>query len=244
MSEKPEDSELLAIARDLVAQLEEGNNEKVDACIAQLTDLRESHLFRELGKLTREFHEALNSFRYDERINSLAQEEIPDARERLSYVITKTDEAAHRTLNAIEAVTPVCDALSDTIGSFGKTWEKFTHRELNPAQFRDLSRNLQAFFVSAGNDMDMVKNNLNDVLMAQDFQDITGQIIKRVIKLVSEVESSLVELIKLGGSSIKRESEGSVNTGGLDGPQVPGMEGDNVVSGQNEVDDLLSSFGF
>jgi chemotaxis protein CheZ len=86
--------------------------------------------------------------------------------------------------------------------------------------------------------------------MAQDFQDLTGQIIGRVINLVSDVEDSLVEIIKIGGNRLsksspqKKEEEKKEEAVALDGPQVPGLESTTAVSGQDEVDDLLSSLGF
>lgn len=237
---------MLDAARRLVTELEAGNKEAVDQLLTEITDLRESTLFQELGKLTREFHNALNSFRYDERITSLAKEEIPDAKERLQYVIKKTDEAAHKTLNAIEAVMPVCDEMETSLKNFDTEWSRFTHREMNPDEFRQLSSQLQNYFSGSTGHMNLIRNNLNDVLMAQDFQDITGQIIKRVITLVADVEKSLVELIKLGGGVEQSPNKEKTKdkSGELEGPQVPGLESESVVSGQDEVDDLLSSLGF
>lgn len=240
----PIGEEMLAIARTLVKELEAGNQEAADACIAELTDLRESNLFQELGKLTREFHEAMNSFRFDDRIASFAEDEIPDAKERLNFVIQKTEEAANKTLNAIETVMPVCDDLSGEVGELGDSWSKFTRRELGPDEFRELAKHLRQFFIDSGRNIQEVRNNLNDVLMAQDFQDITGQIIKRVITLVSDVEKSLIELIKLGGKIEPGQKKKQSDPASLDGPQVPGLESDGAVSGQDEVDDLLSSLGF
>ena len=238
--------EMLDAARRLVTELEAGNKEAVDQLLTEITDLRESTLFQELGKLTREFHNALNSFRYDERITSLAKEEIPDAKERLQYVIKKTDEAAHKTLNAIEAVMPVCDEMETSLKNFDTEWSRFTHREMNPDEFRQLSSQLQNYFSGSTGHMNLIRNNLNDVLMAQGFQDITGQIIKRVITLVADVEKSLVELIKLGGGveQSPNKEKAKDKSGELEGPQVPGLESESVVSGQDEVDDLLSSLGF
>lgn len=240
------DMQMLEVAKSLVTALEKGDKDEADRLLTDIADLRESSLFQELGKLTREFHSALNSFRFDERISSMAKEEIPDAKERLNYVITKTEEAANKTLNAIESVVPMCEEMAESTSKLGEQWTRFTRRELGPAEFRSLSNELLQHFGSSGGKLVDVKLHLNDVLMAQDFQDITGQIIKRVIALVGDVEKSLVELIKLGGgvaqssSSSKKTSDPSA----LEGPQVPGLESETVVSGQDDVDDLLSSLGF
>jgi chemotaxis protein CheZ len=240
-----EDAEpsLLDHARQLVAALEADNAEEADEILAKLASLKESNLFIELGKLTREFHEALKGFRHDERIATLAEDDIPDAKERLRYVIEKTDDAAHRTLNAVESSLPLLESLSDKSTQLNDSWQRFTKRELTPAEFRELTTNLGGFLQNACEDTGTIKSHLNDVLMAQDYQDITGQIIRRVITLVEEVEGSLVHLVKLGSGlmeagGVKKDEEG------LAGPQVPGLESEDIVASQDDVDDLLSSLGF
>jgi chemotaxis protein CheZ len=244
----------LELARQYVAELDAGNQQNADEVLAELTDMRESQLFQELGKLTRDFHEAINGFNSDERITTLTQDDIPDAKQRLTYVIEKTDEAANKTLNAVEIAIPVCEQLENSLNDLGAEWEKFLSREMKPQEFRQLSGSIKEFFHSSGRDLLSVKQNLNEILMAQDFQDITGQIIKKVITLVSEVESNLVELIRINGNlgvpkaanSNKQEQKAATADAKseLEGPQIPGMESDGVVGGQDDVDELLSSLGF
>lgn len=237
----------LARARDLVKALEAGNQEEADSFLSQMMDLRESHLFNELGKLTRDFHNALNAFRGDERLNDLANADIPDAKERLSYVIKMTDDAANKTLNAVEITMPLCEEMEKKLHELGHQWAKFIARELSPAQFRDLSRDLNEYFVTTPASLKTVHGNLNDVLMAQDFQDLTGQIIRRVITLVGEVEQNLVNLIKVGGSKLPQgtsQKTAEPKEAVLAGPQVPGLESATAVGGQDDVDALLSSLGF
>ncbi len=249
MTEQASNPEMLERARDLVAALEAGESERAEEVLASLTKMHETELFQQLGRLTRDFHEAMNKFRYDERVSTLAQEDIPDAKERLRYVIQRTDDAAHRTMNAVESSLPVCESLLAKSHELNALWTRFTQRELTPQQFRDLSKQLGMFLGEVQGDAETIKKHLTDVLMAQDFQDITGQIIGRVIGLVEEVEQSLVDLIKLGGKGLKPQ-QNTVDKGkekettSLDGPQIPGMESKGVVSGQDEVDDLLSSLGF
>jgi chemotaxis protein CheZ len=89
-----------------------------------------------------------------------------------------------------------------------------------------------------------MKTNLNDVLMAQDFQDLTGQIISRVITLVEEVEGNLVELIRLTGDRFIKPQDAPETDTAAEGPHVPGVGRTDVVADQDEVDDLLSSLGF
>ena len=243
--------ETLTLAKEYVSFLESGDTESADNALAELTDIRESQLFNELGRLTRDFHETLNSFSSDDRFNSLAQDEIPDARERLNFVITKTSDAAHKTLNAVEDSLPLCEKLEDTLSKLDAEWERFLSKEMKPQEFRELTLVIKAFFATSSGDVKTVRGNLNDILMAQDFQDITGQIITRVISLVTEVETNLVELVKVGSKlgiksgTDKNENAGKVDdTSELAGPQVPGMESETIVASQDDVDDLLSSLGF
>lgn len=248
------DVETLARAKEYVKQLEAGNQAQADLVLGEITELRESELFNELGRLTRDFHEAINGFNSDERISLMASSEIPDAKERLNYVIEKTDEAAHITLTAVEAALPICDSLDGTLAGLNDAWERFLSKEMDAAEFRKLSVTMKNFLNSSNSDLTAVKSNLNEILMAQGFQDITGQIIKRVITLVSEVEKSLVELVRLGsGLSVpaavekneqSEKSKTASNGADLDGPQVPGLESDTIVQSQDDVDDLLSSLGF
>ena len=236
--------ELLEIARAYVNALEEDSLEESDRLLSELSSRSESSLFMELGKLTREFHNALNGFRFDDRMSNIAASEIPDAKERLSFVISKTEEAANKTLDGLELVLPKIDEIGKRSVELSGQWERFTRRESTPIEFRQLSKDIQTFFEDSSKEMKSVQDSLNGVILAQDFQDITGQIIKRVISLVTELEESLVKLVRLG-SNLESDKENNDNKGSkLDGPQIPGLESDSAVSGQDEVDDLLSSLGF
>jgi len=236
---------VLAQAEELLLQMQKGNEEQVKHLLNCINDARESALFNEVGKMTRQLHDALESFRQDSRIDSLAEEEMPNARERLSYVIEMTQKSADSTLNAVEETMPMADKISARAGDLSKTWKQFKRRELSADQFRELSGSIETFLLDIERDSSIMKNNLNDVLMAQGFQDLTGQIIKRVITLVEEIEGNMVELIRITGDKLisPRVEETKKDTG-AEGPQVPGVGTSEVVNGQDDVDDLLSSLGF
>lgn len=234
--------------RELAHYVEQGNEVEADRILDQIAKLRESSLFQELGKLTRQFHEALNNFRLDSRITQFAEKEFPDARERLRHVVNMTAQSADRSLTAAEESMPVCDSIETRAGEFKAQWERFTKRDMSADEFRKLSGDLNGFFDDLARNSSQLKSSLNDVVMAQDFQDLTGQIIERVITLVDEMEDSLVELIRISGQDLvpneapqEKEEDKLKGTG----PSIPGVDdADNVVSGQDEVDDLLSSLGF
>ena len=119
--------------------------------------------------------------------------------------------------------------------------EQVYYRELSADEFRALSKDITVFFDNT-NSLEKVKNHLTAVLLAQEYQDLTGQIIKKVINLVGEVEDKLVALIQVTGAPQITSEDNSKSS--LDGPPVPGIAHKDTVSGQDEVDDLLSSLGF
>ena len=231
----------IARVRDLLDCLEKGNEAGAAEVIDELTSIRETDLYKEMGKLTRELHDAIANFGIDDKMAMIAEQHIPDAKERLNYVISKTDEAANKTLEAVEESIPICDSLTSQASELHTSWQKFIKRELSADEFRQLAKDVDAFFVK-GDSLNKVKEHLTDVLMAQEYQDLTGQIIKKVINLVSEVEGNLVNLIKLTGNTELKKNESSSTS--LDGPPIPGLSHEDTVSGQDEVDDLLSSLGF
>ena len=90
----------LAQAKSLVTLLESDQQEKADELVAEIQNPTNSELFAEIGKLTRQLHDSLMNFQLDSRLNDLATADIPDAKERLNYVITRTEEAANKTMDA------------------------------------------------------------------------------------------------------------------------------------------------
>ncbi len=237
-------SQELELALQLVEHIKAGDNEEVTQVFEALATMRETSLFQELGKLTREFHETLNSFRQDVDLANMAEQEFPDAKERLNYVITMTQQAADRTLNSVESALPLCDSLTQNTEQLKLRWKRFQSRELSANEFRALVHDIDGFLDASHEDSGKLKEQLNDILMAQDYQDLTGQIIRKVIGLVDNVEKGLVNLIKISGARIAPVENKKEDADVLEGPQIPGMKSNSAVNGQDEVDDLLSSLGF
>lgn len=233
--------ERLTLAKELVAQLEAGNEEEAKRITSQLADGNESALFQEVGRLTRELHEAINDFLLDPRINVMAKVDIPDASERLSYVITMTEKSANTTLTAVEAGLPLADQLGRESAVIAERWQRFCNRQLSVDEFRELSRDLGGFLETVGQNTQALSGYLTEVLMAQDFQDLTGQIIRQVITLVHDVEVKLVQLVRISGD---RPLDQEKDIHKLEGPVIPGVDQGNTVNDQDDVDDLLSSLGF
>lgn len=241
-------TELLDHARALVVHLEAGESEQAGQVLDLMTELRESELFREVGQLTRTLHDALTIFRNDSRLSAIASE-IPDTQDRLQHVIELTEQSAHRTLGAVENSLFLVQELGRSAQDVGQRWDSFRKRELQAEEFRGLCRDMDGFMARINEDGERLQAELTTALMAQDYQDITGQIIRKVITLVKDVEAGLVSMIRLSDQTPENSSAADkqwqkTDRERLEGPQIPGKETDGAVSGQDEVDDLLSSLGF
>jgi chemotaxis protein CheZ len=240
--------QLLTHARALVEQVEAGDMQQAGQLMDKIGRLRESDLFQQLGKLTRDLHESLNSFRFDARIAELAEQEIPDAKQRLNYVIGMTEQAAHRTLTAVETALPLSDELRGKAAALKDRWRRLLRRELDARQFKALSDEVVDFLDLAEQNCAMTHRHLSAVLMAQDYQDITGQIIRRVIATVQDTEESLVRLIRISGQRMAPpravKCNGSARKHEPEGPQINPQARPDVAANQDDVDNLLSSLGF
>lgn len=235
----------LDYAKQFVDALENGDEQIADEILGHMANLRESSLFQEVGKLTRQLHEAIAGFSIDAKIADLTENEIPDAKERLNYVITMTQQSADTTLNAVEELLPLSKRMSDQTTELGGKWNRFLRKEMDCDEFNDVSQELVEHFSSSADNLETIQSQLNEVLMAQGFQDITGQIIKRVINMVQEVEHSMVELIRISGYRLSGTKDNEPLTSkGLEGPAVPAIIDEQTITNQDGVDDLLSSLGF
>jgi chemotaxis protein CheZ len=205
---------------------------------------REPDLLAQLASLTMNLRTALDRFRNDSRLIALADKEVPDARQRLNHVLTLTDQAAHRTLDLVEKSGPPAERTAKEAAALAEPWERFRSGKISVAEYLDLIKRIDHFLVTARTDSETVRANLAEVLLAQDYQDLTGQIIRGVMKLVSEVEVVLVDLTRLAGREDGLEAQAGTDSKRGHGPAVPGVdEGQGVVAGQTDIDALLSDLG-
>jgi len=209
-----------------------------------LVERRERGLFGELRKLTSDLQSALVRFSIDSRLVDLAEKEVPDARLRLDHVLKLTDEAAHRTMDLVEQSGPLAERTAKQAQEILVMWKQFRSRSIAVDEFRDMIRRMDSFLEAASTDMGRVRGNLAEVLLTQGYQDLSGQIIRGVMKLVGELEMALVELVRLSKGGVKAcaESEAPSVSRGF-GPVIPGLDHGPAVSGQQDVDALLSGLG-
>ena len=193
----------------------------------------DSGLLPALKRITAKAQSALARFSAEARLDALAGLEVPDARKRLTHVVKLTDEAAHRTLDLVELCGPLVDEASR-----------------GAAQLLE-SRNLplwpsraEEFLGRTRTDADALRAYLSELLMAQGYQDITGQIIRSVISLVDELERVLGKLVQIAEgievTSLVRSLPTPTNWEKGLGPQVAGIANGDAVAGQDDIDALLS----
>ncbi|MCF4009116.1 protein phosphatase CheZ [Rheinheimera sp. UJ63] len=237
-------------AKELVQLLEIGEQEVANQLVQQLGTPGSSELFAEVGKITRQLHDSLKNFQIDPSLSNILQEDIPDAKKRLNHVIDMTEQAANRTMDAVESCLPIADEITKQLGQLMPQWQKLMQRDLPLAEFKALCHDIDGFLQKTSSESLRLNSLLTDVLMAQDFQDLTGQILRRVIELVREVEESLIGLVTAFGKSssqfleqqpVKSKTKTLV---AAEGPIIDAAERADVVNGQDDVDDLLSSLGF
>jgi len=246
-------------ARELVNSLEKGNFSEAVQFIHELNKVRDRGLYQEVGKLTRELHNAIVNFQLDPRVPHAKEvSQIADATERLNYVVQMTEKAANRTMDLVEECAPLVNDLNDEAQNLSADWGRFMRREMSADGFRELAKRIELFLTRSERDSSKLSSHLNDILLAQDYQDLTGQVIKRVTQLVTEVESNLLKLVLMAShvdrfagiqhdqeslqAEQKKQQQKASSQG--EGPQINADKREDVASSQDDVDDLLSSLGF
>lgn len=215
----------LELARRLVDALEEGRDQEAVEILREIDGFRSKALLRHLAELTRDVHQSLLGLSDDPQLVEITRNNMPDARNRLQYVISKTEDSAHRTLAAVEDMMPMAERLV--------TGATAAVRGGEPAA-------VQAYVDDAIATAEFLRGGLTEVLMAQEFQDLTGQVIRRTIELVEVVETKLVALITAELTTTTGESSRPAPTG----PTGPAMSGDSAaIHHQDDVDALLAELG-
>jgi len=236
-------------AQELVSLLESNKQLEADLMLRELADAGQDELFDSIGKLTRQLHDSLQEFLQDPRLSTLTADELPDAQNRLQYVMQRTEDAANRTMDAVEASLPLAAEIGAEVTAILPVWDGLMSRDIDLQQFKVLCHQVDSFIRRSGERSEHLHTLLTEVLMAQDFQDLTGQVIRRVIDLVQEVESQLISLLTIFGEDYQKAAQKHADTTvmdkkGAEGPIIDPEAREDVVSGQDDVDDLLSSLGF
>lgn len=197
-------------------------------------------VFVRVGVLTRNLHDTLRQLGYDKDVEQ-AVGALPDARARLDYIANLTGKAAERVLNAAERARAVQEQTKSASLALNQKWSTLLAQSPAPQALWDLGRETEECFAANHARLSQVDEELTEIMLAQDFHDLTGQVIQRITKLAQSLEEQLVKLL-LDASPPEHRKEMLEN--GLAGPVINGAERDDVVTSQGQVDDLLESLGF
>lgn len=199
-------------------------------------------VYTRIGKMARELHDALREMGYDKMLES-TMSAIPDARDRLAYVANLTEQAACRVLNATDVAQPVVDRMKADSQSLGARWDAVFNNQMDVQSFKVLAEETRAYLKTGLPGMaDSTTAQLTEIMMAQDFQDLTGQVIKKIVVLAQSLEDGLMKVLLEVMPERCKQSE-QVNSL-LNGPVVTAEGRTDVVVNQQQVDDLLDALGF
>ncbi len=190
-----------------------------------------------IGHLTRDLFDALHELGFDKSLEKVAVS-IPDANDRLAYIANLTQQAAERVLNATEIARPIQEKLSDHAQALSTQWQKVFENSLSVDEFKELVEKTRNYLNDIPVQVKATNSQLTEIMMAQDFQDLTGQVIKKVVEIVRGVESQLLQLL------IENSPQAETPTGLMNGPVINADGRMDVVSNQAQVDELLESLGF
>ncbi len=233
------DSDDLESLFDSIVSGNQSDNKKSSAAASQSSaSTADDGVFNEIGHLTRALHDSLRDLGYDKNLQTVASS-MPDARDRLNYIATMTQAAAERVLNATEATQPVIDKIEAGAKNLAGEWQKLFDNKLDVEQFKQLAMQTHAYLVEVPKQTRQTSANLTEIMMAQDFQDLTGQVIKKVMDVTQNLEQQLLALlVQNAPPSVKLDSSL------LNGPVVNAAGRTDVLTSQAQVDELLESLGF
>jgi chemotaxis protein CheZ len=214
--------------------------EKHTVAPTALNDLSEParSMFSHIGQLTRKLHDTLRELGLDKSLEKAASE-IPDARDRLAYVASMTEQAADRTLNALDIAKPMQEKIGDGAREINAQWDQLLAGKLSIEEFKLLVEKTRVHLKYSADMSDEINTQMMEIMMAQDFQDLTGQVIKKVLTMTKEMEQQLLDFLLMFSPQGIKPEEGLLN-----GPVVRAEGRTDVVTDQQQVDDLLESLGF
>ncbi len=202
-----------------------------------------------IGRLTRTLHDALRELGYDKALAG-TREQLPDARDRLAFIARVTGEAAEKVLNAVDRARAVQEALTRQAADLHRRWQAVAAFAAGAGERatptgKQLIDETCAFFAGVEAQTDRTNAILTDIMMAQDFHDLTGQVIRKVVALAQTMEEQLVQLLIETTPPAQRATlEATHGAPAPSGPVVNPAGRTDVVTDQAQVDELLASLGF
>lgn len=200
--------------------------------------LADKPLYDRLGGIVRLLHDSLRELGYDRSLSDVASQ-ITDANSRLEYIASLTEQAANKVLNAIDEGMPAQDVLAKKAKDLGGRWEALYGGSLSVEEFKQLAADSRDFTTVVTDAAETEKARLLEIMMAQDFQDITGQLIKKIVTITHAAERELAQLLRDYAPPELRAQPVDAPAELMQGPSAPG-----TAMAQDGVDNLLESLGF
>jgi chemotaxis protein CheZ len=247
VSASSDDSDDLQALFDSVAAETQSIKEGVSPEIAGSGEMigdgwqKQEAVFNRIGQMARSLHDTLALLGYDKILEKTVSA-LPDAKDRLAYVANLTEQAACRVLNATDVAGPLVDDIENGASALGARWDQVFSNQMATDDFKLLAIQTRAFLNSdLPQKTKATHAQLTEIMMAQDFQDLTGQVIKKIVSLAQDLESNLMSVLLEVVPETKRTEE---VTSLMNGPVVRSEGRNDVVVNQEQVDDLLDSLGF
>lgn len=211
-------------------------------------------IVQRIGHLVRLLRNSMKELGLDKEVEKAA-EAIPDARDRLSYIAVMTEQAAERALNAIDRAQPLQEKINARAKELDARWQSWFEDPMELDQAKELVTETRSFLAEAPDLANQTNKELIEIMMAQDFQDLTGQVIKRMMEVIREMEFQLLQVLLDSVSEDEerpdlqrrtdeiKQAQSRKTSSLLNGPAVSESEPD-VVASQDQVDDLLAELGF
>jgi chemotaxis protein CheZ len=196
-------------------------------------DAGNPQMFQKLGSITRQLHDALKELGYTDKLKGTV-DQLPDAQSRLSYIARLTGEAAEKVLNHVELGKTEQGLIAERGRQLADTISRVPALAKAMPELMEWTNDI----ITTSEQTDA---RLTDIMMAQDFHDLTGQVIARVVQLAGTIEEQLLSLLLQSAPS---GQPGQDHAYELAGPVVDGEGRTDVVNDQQQVDDLLASLGF
>jgi chemotaxis protein CheZ len=201
-------------------------------------DGTEKPMYERLGGIVRLLHDSLRELGYDRSLSDVASQ-ITDAQGRLEYVATLTEQAANKVLNAIDVGMPEQDALSKSAKDMDTRWTHLFEGKLSVDEFKTLANDSRQFNAKVVEVTEAEKARLLEIMMAQDFQDITGQLIKKIVTITHKAETELAQLLRDNAPPEVKAAVEHKPVELMNGPSAP-----TIAMVQDDVDSLLADLGF
>ncbi|MGO0789039.1 protein phosphatase CheZ [Herbaspirillum seropedicae] len=225
---------MTATGEEAVAQAADGAAEA-----AAPEDQSDKPMYARLDGIVRLLHDSMRELGYDRSLNDVASQ-IGDAQSRLEHIATLTEQAANKVLNALDSGMPAQDRLQEQAKDINDRWSRLYAGQMSIDEFKQLAGDSQKFSAAVVESTEAEKARMLEIMMAQDFQDITGQLIKKIVGITTTAERELAQLLRDNAPpEVRAQIEAEKPVSLMNGPASPG-----TAMGQTDVDDLLDSLGF